>query len=36
MARNGILSGLSDDIIKTITNLTDEQIETLRREIKNQ
>ncbi|MDD3526304.1 MAG: hypothetical protein PHX39_05025, partial [Bacteroidales bacterium] len=35
MAKNGILSGLSDDIIKTLTNLTDEQIEALRREIKN-
>ncbi|MDD4741987.1 MAG: hypothetical protein PHY20_10505, partial [Bacteroidales bacterium] len=33
MARNGILSGLSDDIIKTLTNLTDEQIEALRREV---
>ena len=33
LARNGILAGLSADIIKTMTHLTDEQIEALRREI---
>jgi predicted transposase/invertase (TIGR01784 family) len=34
MAKNGILAGLSADIIKTMTGLTNEQIEALRREMK--
>lgn len=36
IAKNGIKAGLSNDIIKTMTQLSDEKIETLRQELEKQ